>query len=115
MKKPVMLILTVLVGAWCLMYVGIKIDMWRLGYQLEELESQRMVLKRQQESLLVQITKLTDPQQIAQRAGQQLGFMSPQEGQIVMISLDTLPPLDLREDSPVRLVQTFPETPSGGR
>ena len=94
MKKPMILFLTLLVGMWCLLYVGIKIDMWRLGYHLEELERQRATLKRQQESLLAQVSQLTDPQQIAQRAEQQLGFMSPQEGQIVMISLDALPPLD---------------------
>lgn len=107
MKKPTALIMTVLLGALCLVYVGIKIDMWRLGYQLEEFENQRALLKRKQESLQVQISQLTDPQQIAHRAGRQLGFTPPQEGQIVMVSLDVLPSEDLGIDAPVRLVQNF--------
>ncbi len=112
MKKPVVLFMGVLVGAWCLIYVGINIDMWRLGYELEELEGQRTVLKRQQESLQVQISKLMDPQQIAHRAEQQLGFTTPQEGQVVMVSLDALPPLEKESVDPVRLVQNFSVTPS---
>lgn len=108
MKKPVVLVMGVLLGAWCLIYVGINIDMWRLGYELEGLEGQRTVLKRQQESLQVQISKLMDPQQIAHRAEQQLGFTTPRDGQVVMVSLDTLPHLETGSVDPVRLVQNFP-------
>ena len=36
-----------MLGVWCLFYVGVKMDMWRLGYEMEDLESQRMVLKKQ--------------------------------------------------------------------
>lgn len=115
MKKPVVVFLTMLLGAWCLLYVGINIDMWRLGYELEELEGQRTVLKRQQEALQAQISKLMDPQQIAHRAEQQLGFTAPREGQVVMVSLDALPPMELGSPHPVRLVQNFlvpqPEVP----
>ena len=115
MKKPVVLILTVFLGAWCLVYVGINIDMWRLGYELEGLEEQRTVLKQRQEALQAQISKLMDPQQIAYRAEQQLGFTTPKEGQVVMVSLDALPPLTVGSPDPVRLVQNFivpqPEVP----
>lgn len=115
MKKPVVLILTVLLGAWCFIYVGINIHMWRLGYELEGLEEQRTAFKRQQEALQAQISKLMDPKQIAHRAEQQLGFTTPKDGQVVMVSLDALPPLETGTSDPVRLVQNFlvsqPEVP----
>ncbi|MDR4493927.1 MAG: cell division protein FtsL [Nitrospirales bacterium] len=107
MKKPVVLIMGVLLGAWCLIYVGINVDMWRLGYELEDLEAQRSVLKRQQESLQVQISKLMDPQRIAHQAEQQLGFTTPKDGQVVMVSLDALPSIETGSADPVRLVQNF--------
>ncbi|MCA9462237.1 MAG: septum formation initiator family protein [Nitrospirales bacterium] len=115
MKKPVILILTMLLGVWCFIYVGINVDMWRLGYELEGLEGQRAELKRQHEALQAQISKLMDPQQIARRAAQHLGFTAPREGQVVMISLDALPPLETGSADPVQLVQNFldsqPEVP----
>lgn len=114
MRKNFFLGIMVLLGLWCLFYVGIKIDMWRLGYELEELQEKRTALVRQQEALQVKLSALMDPQRIARRAQQQLGFMVPQEGQVVMISLDMFPE-DLSESTvPVKLAREF-STPRGGR
>lgn len=110
MRKNVLLGVMIVLGVWCLFYVGVKLDMWRLGYDMEELEQRRTVLKKQQEMLQVKLSKLTDPQQIAQRAHQQLGLIVPQEGQVVMISLDSnsLPESD--NGSPIRLVREFSDS-----
>lgn len=110
MRKNVLLGVMILLGVWCLLYVGVKIDMWRLGYDMEDLENRRTVLKKQQEILQVRLSELTDPQQIAQRAHKQLGLIVPQEGQVVMISLDTNSSSDLDESSPARLVQKFSDS-----
>lgn len=110
MKKTVFLGIMIMLGAWCLLYVGIKIDMWRLGYAIEELENQRAALKKQQEGLQVRLSELTDPQRIAHRAQKQLGLIVPQEGQIVMVSLDRLPHPESDGNSPVRLVREFSDT-----
>lgn len=107
MKKNVLLGVMILLGVWCLFYVGIKIDMWRLGYDLEELDRQRTVLKKKQELLQVRLSELTDPQEIAKRAHKELNLIIPQEGQVVMISLDADSSSDSDEDSPARLVQKF--------
>jgi len=107
MRKNVLLGVMILLGVWCLLYVGVKIDMWRLGYDMEDLESQRTVLKKQQEMLQVRLSELTDPQQIAQRAQKELQLIVPQEGQVVMISLDTNSSSESDENSPARLVQKF--------
>jgi len=107
MRKNVLLGVMILLGVWCLLYVGVKIDMWRLGYDMEDLESRRTVLKKQQEMLQVRLSELTDPQQIAQRAQKELQLIVPQEGQVVMISLDTNSSSESDENSPARLVQKF--------
>ena len=107
MRKNMGLGIMILLGVWCLLYVGIKIDMWRLGYELEKLENKRVVLKREQEILQVQWSRLTDPQRIARRAQDQLGLIVPQEGQIVMVSLDTMPSSDSEGDSSMQLVREF--------
>ena len=110
MRKNVLLGVMVVLGAWCLLYVGVKLDMWRLGYDMEDLENRRSFLKKQQEKLQGQLSELTDPQQIAKRAHTQLGLIVPQEGQVVMISLDTNTSSDLDERSPARLVQKFSDS-----
>lgn len=107
MKKNVLLGVMIVLGVWCLLYVGVKIDMWRLGYDMEDLENQRTVLKKQQETLRGQLSALTDPQQIAKRAHKQLGLIVPQEGQVVMISVDTNSSSESDDRSPVRLVREF--------
>ncbi len=110
MKKNVLLGVMILLGVWCLLYVGIKMDMWRLGYEMEDLENRRIVLKKKQEGLQVRLSELTDPQQIARRANKQLGLIVPQEGQVVMISLEASPSSGSDERSPARLVQKFPDS-----
>ena len=107
MKKNVFLGVMIMLGVWCLVYVGVKIDMWRLGYAIEDLETQRAALKKQQEGLQVSLSELTDPQRVAQRAHNQLGLIVPQEGQIVMVSLESLPHPEKDGNLPVRLVREF--------
>jgi cell division protein FtsB len=107
MKKNVLLGIMIVLGVWCLFYVGVKIDMWRLGYDMEDLESRRTVLKKQQEVLNGRLSELTDPQQIAQRAQNELGLIVPQEGQVVMISLDANSSSESNDGYPVRLVKKF--------
>jgi cell division protein FtsL len=110
MKRNVLLGMMILLGVWCLLYVGVKIDMWRLGYAMEDLENQRTALKKQQEALHGKLSALTDPQQIAKRAHKQLGLIVPQEGQVVMVSLDTNPSSESDTSSAVRLVRRFSDS-----
>ncbi len=107
MKNNFVLGIMILLGVWCLLYVGIKIDMWRLGYEMEELKVQRTALKKEQEHLQVRLSKLTDPQQIAQRAQRQLDLMIPQEGQVIMVSVDQSVGQTHPESSSLQLVQEF--------
>jgi len=110
MRKDVLLGMMILLGVWCLLYVGVKIDMWRLGYDMEDLENQHTVLKKRQETLHGQLSALTDPQQIAKRAHKQLGLIVPEEGQVVMVSLDTNPSPESETSSAIRLVRRLSDS-----
>ena len=105
MRKNALLGIMILLGVWCLVYVGVQLDMWRLGYDIEELEGRRTVLKKQQEMLQVRLSELTDPQQIARRAQDELQLIVPQEGQVVMVSLAANPSTEADNSSPLRLVR----------
>ena len=107
MKKNALLGVMILLGVWCLVYVGVQLDMWRLGYEIEELQVQRAVLKKQQAILQVRLSELTDPQQIARRAKDELQLIVPQEGQVVMVSLASNPSSESDSSSPLRLVREF--------
>ncbi len=110
MRKNALLGMMILLGVWCLLYVGVKIDMWRLGYDMEDLENQHTVLKKRQETLHGQLSALTDPQQIAKRAHKQLGLIVPEEGQVVMVSLDTNPSPESETSSAVQLVRRLSDS-----
>ncbi len=115
MRKNVLLGVMVVLGVWCLLYVGIKIDMWRLGYEMDDLESRRTVLRKEQEQLQVRLSALTDPQRISKNARDQLGLVIPQEGQIVMVSFEADPSSEMENRSPVRLVKEFSDALLGLR
>ncbi len=110
MRKNALLGIMILLGVWCLVYVGVQLDMWRLGYDIEELEGRRTVLKKQQEMLQVRLSELTDPQQIARRAQDELQLIVPQEGQVVMVSLAANPSTEADSSSPLRLVRKFSDS-----
>ena len=77
---------------------------------LGDLENQRTVLRKQQETLHGQLSALTDPKQIARRAHDQLGLIVPREGQVVMVSLDMNPSPESDTSSPVELVKRFSDS-----
>ena len=110
MRKNALLGVMILLGVWCLVYVGVQLDMWRLGYEIEELQVQRAVLKKQQSVLQVRLSELTDPQQIARRAQDELQLIVPQVGQVVMVSLVSNPSSESDSSSPLRLVREFSDS-----
>ena len=107
MRKKALFGVIVIIGVWCLVYVGFELDMWRLGYEIEELEGQRTVLKKQQALLQVRLSELTDPQKIARRAKDELHLIVPQQGQVVVVSLASNPSTEAEKSSPFRLVREF--------
>lgn len=72
-----------------LLYVWGKVDLVRVGYQLEVLSSKKSMLHREHGQLQLDLSRLTAPNRIALEAGERLGFTAPQPEQVVVVSVRT--------------------------
>jgi cell division protein FtsL len=71
----------------CLIFVFVweRVDVVRLGYQIERLKTQKMLLERERDQLQVKFSTLTAPERIAKVATEKLGLIPPQQGQVFMV------------------------------
>jgi cell division protein FtsL len=75
------------VGGLCLVFVFVweRVDVVRLGYQVERLKSQKILLERERDQLQVKFSALTAPERIAKIATEKLGLNPAQQGQVFTI------------------------------
>jgi cell division protein FtsL len=79
-------IIILLVVVSCLMlYVGGKVKLVRLGYQIEALEREKQDLERENRSLLIESSSLTSPARIEEIAVKRLGMIRPSKENIVVV------------------------------
>lgn len=78
--------LAVFVGL-CLVFVFVweRVDMVRVGYQIERLKHDKVVLERERDELRVKFSALSAPDRIAKVASDELGMALPQQGQVIMV------------------------------
>jgi len=78
---------TMILGALCLIFVFVweRVDVVRLGYQIERLKAQKILLERERDQLQVRFSGLTAPERIAKVATEKLGLIPPQQGQVFMV------------------------------
>ena len=71
----------------CLVFVFVweRVDMVRLGYQVERLKHEKVVLGRERDELKVKFSALSSPDRIAKVATEKFGMSLPQPGQVVMV------------------------------
>lgn len=71
----------------CLVFVFVweRVDIVRLGYQIERLKTQKILLEREHDQLKVKFSALTAPERIAKVATEKLGLIPPQQGQVFMV------------------------------
>lgn len=104
-----MKIFTVLLGL-CLVFVFVweRVDMVRIGYQIERLKRDKTVLERQRDELRVHFSSLSASNRIAKLATEQLGMSLPQQGQLILVQSRTsgTPPTDLAA-APVRVARNY--------
>ena len=90
--------LTVFLGL-CLVFVFVweRVDMVRMGYQIERLKREKTVLERQRDELRVKVSALSAADRIAKLATEKLGMSLPQHGQIIMVQSrpSYTPPADI--------------------
>lgn len=75
------------VAGLCLVFVFVweRVDVVRLGYQVERLKTQKTLLERERDQLQVKYSALTAPERIAKVATEKLGLIPPQQGQVFMV------------------------------
>lgn len=81
-----MRMLAVFVGL-CLVFVFVweRVDMVRVGYQIERLKHDKVMLERERDELRVKFSALSAPDRIAKVASERLGMVLPQQGQVIMV------------------------------
>jgi len=79
---------TIVAGVLLLfVFVWERVDVVRLGYQIERLKTQKVLLERERDELQVKFSTLTAPERIAKVATEKLGLVPPQQGQVLMVHL----------------------------
>ena len=84
----------------CLVFIFVweRVDMVRLGYQVERLKHEKVMLERERDELKVKFSALSSPDRIAKVATEKFGMSLPQPGQVVMVQSKT-------KDSPASVVE----------
>ena len=59
--------------------------MVRVGYQIERLKHDKVVLERERDELRVKFSALSAPDRIAKVSSEKLGMGLPQPGQVIMV------------------------------
>jgi len=87
-----------LIIAALILYVGGKVQIVRLGYQMEALEREKKDLERANASLRIEASSLSSPARIEEVAVKKLGMIRPPKDNIVVVKraarkTDSLQPL----------------------
>jgi len=67
------------------LFVWERVDVVRLGYQIERLKAQKILLARERDQLQVKVSTLAAPERIAKVATEKLGLLPPQQGQVFLV------------------------------
>jgi cell division protein FtsL len=68
-----------------MLYVGGKVQILRLGYQIDEMEKQKRDLERMNRSLQIEAASLSTPGRIEEIAVKRLGMVRPPKENIVVV------------------------------
>lgn len=76
-----------IIAGMCLVFVFVweRVDVVRLGYHIERLKTQKVLLERERDQLQVKFSALTAPERIAKVATDKLGLVPPQQGQVFIL------------------------------
>ena len=102
-------------GGLCLVFVFVweRVDIVRVGYQVERLKLEKVMLERERDQLRVKVSTLGAPDRIAKVATERLGMTPPKNGQVIMVQSST-PVAPLPHVAPAE-VRVASNDLSGGR
>jgi cell division protein FtsL len=82
-------VIVLLIIAGLILYVGGKVKIVRLGYQIEALEREKRELERSNRALLIESSSLTSPARIEELAIKRLGMVRPPKENVVVVKRKT--------------------------
>jgi cell division protein FtsL len=85
------ILIALIIISGLILYVGGKVKIVRLGYQLEALERERRELERANRSLRIEASSLASPARIEEIAIRRLGMIHPPKENQVMVRRKTPP------------------------
>lgn len=100
-----------IIAGMCLVFVFVweRVDVVRLGYHIERLKNQKILLERERDQLQVKFSSLTAPERIAKVATDKLGLISPQQGQVFIVHPQPpAPVLTMPPSEQMRVARTMP-------
>lgn len=71
-----------------------RVEIVRTGYQIELLKKQKVLLQRERDELRVKVSSLMAPERIARAATEKLGMEPPQPGQVVLVRVEPVSPVE---------------------
>lgn len=78
-------VIALMIIAGLMVYVGGKVKIVRLGYQIEALEREKRDLERENRSFLIEASSLTSPARIEEIAVKRLGMVRPAKENVVIV------------------------------
>ena len=75
-----------------LLYVWQRVDLVRVGYEIQQLKVRHVALQREHHELRVKVSALSSPERIARLATEKLGMRRPKPGEVVLVNLDPARP-----------------------
>jgi len=86
--------------------VWVKVDIYRTGYAITALLDRKKQVQQEQKALLLELAKLTSPEQIEQVAVSQLGMVRPRYDQVVLVKGVVPPPAEAPVTRVIRAAHT---------
>jgi hypothetical protein len=90
-----------------LLFVWERVDIVRVGYHVERLKAQKVLMVREQDEMRVKVSALTAPDRLARTATEKLGMGPPQPGQVILVHAGDAAPAQGEPPLPeVRMAKT---------
>ena len=105
MKIGWIVILIMVLSSTFLFYVWGKVDVVRVGYELDQLSKKKIALEQAHDRLQITYSQLTAPDRIAKEATMKLHMKQPDPGQVILVSDDSRQRLQIPE--PLRVARSF--------
>ncbi len=86
--------------------VWVKVDIYRTGYKITDLQTKKKQAQQEQKALLLELARLTSPEQVERVAVSQLGMVRPRYNQVVLVKGSVPPPSETPASRIVRAVHT---------